>query len=687
MSPRLPMIEASAIPLLVLARQEEAAMLVNGALREQGLAVHCHWLSTPGALVEAAHLQPELLLLFAEDGIAEATDIARLRDQYCPGVPLVCVRAHLAEPLLLADLKAGAQDTITATARARLQHVCSRELKAFRLQRALTNTVSSARASQRQLQALVAGSADAIAIVQEGIVVEANPAWLDLVLRSLESVVGTPAMDLFTPESHPALRGALVACQQGRWEDHTLRAVATLGNGETLALELELAPTAFEGEPAVQLSVPAAERDAAEVAHSLTSVLDSDPGTGVLHRQAFVDRLRERAATPPAGGVRHLAFVRPDAFEDAIAQVGPLVAEDLVVHLGRLVRESLTSSDLCGRLGGAGFMVLLERGTTRDVETWAEHLLQRIANEAFSAGERSVTMTASIGLGTLHSTVKDPSAPAADAVEATREARSKGGNRVVLLDRSDSETRELAYDQIWVKQIKAALLDHRFRLVQQPVSSLLGQEQGLFDVLIRMTDETGDEVLPSAFLPAAERNDLMKPIDRWVIGAAMAFCQQRRPDAVFVRLSRASVNDVTLLAWLQHQLAAMRVPPAQLCFQVTEEVASQHLEATRLLAEQLRNLGFRFALEHFGSTPAATRILAQVGADFVKIDGTLMQGLARSVPQQERVQQLVLSAREAGSATIAERVEDANTMAVLWQIGVGFVQGYLLNKPEEVVLG
>lgn len=681
------MIDTVAIPLLVFARQEEAATFINSALREQGLAVHCHWLPTAGALVEAARLQPELLLLFAEDGLAEPAEIARLRDQHCPGVPLVCVRAHLAEPLLLADLKAGAQDTVTASGRARLQHVCSRELKAFRLQRALTNTVSSARASQRQLHAFVAGSADAIAIVQEGIVVEANPAWLDLVLRSLESVVGTPAMDLFMPESHPSLRGALVASQQGRWEDHTLNAVARLGNGDSLRLELELAPTSFEGEPAVQLSVPAAGRDAAEVAHTLTSVLDSDPGTGLLHRQAFVERLNERAATPPAGGVRHLALIRPDGFEEAIAQVGPFVAEELVVHLGRLVRESLTSTDLCGRLGGAGFMVLLERGTTRDVETWAEHLLQSIANEAFSAGDRSVSMTVSIGIGILHSSVKDPSAPAADAVEAARQARNKGGNRLLLLDRSDSETRELAYDEIWVKQIKAALLDNRFRLVQQPVASLLGKEQGLYDVLIRMTDETGDEVLPSAFLPAAERNDLTKPIDRWVIGAAMAFCQQRRPDAVFVRLSRASVNDATLMSWLQNQLAAMRVPPSQLCFQVTEEVAGQYLEATRMLAENLRQLGFRFALEHFGSTAAATRILAQVGADFVKIDGTLMQGLAQSVPQQDKVQQLVLAAREAGSATIAERVEDANTMAVLWQIGVGFMQGYLLNKPEEVVLG
>lgn len=681
------MIDPVAIPVVVLARSAESAALVNAALRETGLAVHCHWLPPATAPAEAAALHPELVVLFVEPELPGVTDIAALRSQHCPGVPLIVVRPTLVETEMLQDLADGAQDTVTTATRARLQHACRRELEGFRLRRSLANTVSSARASQRQLRAMVAGSADAIAVVQEGIVVEANPAWLDLVLRSTESVVGLPAMDLFAADSQTALRGALVACQQGRWEGHALRAAVRLGNGESQVIELELAPTAYDGEPAVQLSVPAAGRDDAEVAHVLTSVLESDPGTGVLHRQAFVDRLRERALHPPVGGVRHLAFIRPDAFEEAIAQVGPLVAEELVVRLGQLVRESLTSHDLCGRLGGAGFMVLIERGTTRDVEVWAEHLLQRVGAEAFRAGDRSVTLTVSIGLGQLHRSVRDPAPAAADAVEAARQARAKGGNRFVHLDRSDSETRELAYDEVWVRQVKAALLENRFRLVQQPIASLLGEEQGLYDVLVRMVDEKGHEVLPSAFLPAAARNELMKPIDRWVIGAAVAFCAHRHPETVFVRLSKDSLTDTTLVPWLLQQAMTARVLPAQLCFQVDEAVAAQYLEATRQMAEALRAAGFRFALEHFGSTPGATRILAQVGADFVKIDGTLMQGLASNHRQQEKVQQLVVAARDAGSATIAERVEDANTMAMLWQFGVGFVQGYLLNKPEEVILG
>ncbi len=682
------MTDFPAISVLMLTRHEEAVAGVNSALRDVGLAVHCHWIHSSSELAAALRqVQPELLLFFAEEGLAEITAIIAARDEQAPGVPVVCVRHTLTEALLLEDLTAGAQDTLSYTARGRLQQVCARELKAFRLQRALASTVTSARESQRQLQVLVQGSADAIALVQEGIVVEANAAWLALFNTTAAAIVSAPVMDWFDHACHAAMRGALVACEQGRWEGHTLKTVARVGTDRTLPMDLELASTRFEDAPAVRLSVTAPRQDANELEQRLQLALETDPSTGVLLRQPFVERLRHRLLTSPPGGVRYLAFVRPDRFGEAVAVVGPLVAEELIGPLGSLIRETLAPGDLCGRLSGTGFMVLLERGTARDVEIWAEQLLSQIAARIFHAGERSVSLTASAGLGVVHGGNHDPAGPAADAVEANRQARTAGGNRVLLIDRSDSETRVQSYDQVWVQHIKAALVDNRFRLVQQPVASLLGEDKGMFDVLMRMLDEQGHEVLPSEFMPAAERNDLMKSIDRWVIGASMAFCVKRSPQTVFVRLSLDSVNDATLPAWLQQQLTLHGINPAQLCFQITEAVAGQYLDATKALADTLRTHGFRFALEHFGTTPAAIQILNHLGADFVKIDGTLMQGLASSVEQQDKVQALVQAARINQAATIAERVGDANTMAVLWQLGIQFIQGYLLHKPEEVILG
>ena len=188
-------------------------------------------------------------------------------------------------------------------------------------------------------------------------------------------------------------------------------------------------------------------------------------------------------------------------------------------------------------------------------------------------------------------------------------------------------------------------MENRFRLMQQPIASLLGEDRGMFDVLVRMVDEQGQEVLPSEFMAAAERNDLMKNIDRWVIGASMTFCASRPVKQLFVRLSKDSVRDKSLLPWLQNQLKATRVDPQRIAFQVSEQVATEYLADTTDLAAGLRRDGFRFALEHFGTGRDPRRLLAHLPVDYIKVDGTLMQGLAVDQDLQQRVRDLVDQAK------------------------------------------
>ncbi len=120
----------------------------------------------------------------------------------------------------------------------------------------------------------------------------------------------------------------------------------------------------------------------------------------------------------------------------------------------------------------------------------------------------------------------------------TSVAASKVAASSTSVDKSDTDTRVQAYDEVWVKHIKAALMENRFRLVQQPIASLHGDDRGMFDVLVRMVDAQGKEVLPSEFMPAAERNDLLKKIDRWVVGASSRSARARKPSCLFVRLSK-----------------------------------------------------------------------------------------------------------------------------------------------------
>ncbi len=137
-------------------------------------------------------------------------------------------------------------------------------------------------------------------------------------------------------------------------------------------------------------------------------------------------------------------------------------------------------------------------------------------------------------------------------------ASRQGGNQVLTSGQADVDNRVQSYDQVWVKHIKAALMENRFRLAQQPVASLQGDDPQMCDVLVRMVDPQGKEVLPAEFMAAAERNDLLKNIDRWVVGASLSFAAQRRPTCLFVRLSKDTARDATLrrLAGWTHPLDA-----------------------------------------------------------------------------------------------------------------------------------
>jgi diguanylate cyclase (GGDEF)-like protein/PAS domain S-box-containing protein len=611
----------------------------------------------------------------------------KIRNQFGPEVPVLIVRTRVDEDVIAEAMRVGAQDVVSLGNRNRLQSVVTRELRAFRLERALNATLNSAREYKQQLQTFMAGSADAIAHVADGIVVDANPAWLELFgFSDADSLVGQPLMDLFDEDRQAALKGALVATMQGKWSDHALRMNAQLADGSVLALELTLERSEFDGEPCVRVCVPAHKDNAQAITERLQDAVRTDPSTGFLHRNYFIDAARARLQQPARGGVRYIAYLKPDKFGAVQSDIGIMASEDFLVAFAELLRDQLQPNDIAGRFGGNSFAVLLERGNARDVETWAENVVKKIGAHTFEVADKTLSATCTVGLGMLPATNPDLGSALSDASAANRRGRDQGGNQFYVVDKSDTDTRVQAYDKIWVKHIKSALMENRFRLVQQPIASLQGDDKGMFDVLVRMLDEQQKEVLPSEFMQAAERNDLLKNIDRWVIGASMSFCAARKPNCIFVRLSKDTVIDRSLATWLGNQLKASKVDPARICFQVTEETAAKHITQTREMISALKPMGFRLALEHLGAGRDPVSLVQNLAVDFVKIDGSLMQGLASDPILQQKVKGLVDAAKRKKIETIAERVEDANTMAVLWQLGVEFIQGYFVNAPEEVVL-
>jgi multidomain signaling protein FimX len=675
------------VPLIVLSGREDDVELVNRSLRDGGHPVRCHWVTKVDALASAIDdYSPELLCFFPDSLSAPIREIAKIKQKAAGTVPLVVVSSAAQETDIAEALLAGAQDLVSLGQTERLRSVAERELRAFRLERALNETLFSANQYKQQLKAFMAGSVDAIAHVQEGILVDANQAWADLLgHESADALLGAPLMDLFDAASKAALKGALVACGRGQWSGESIKVVATTSAGGKLPIALQLEATSVDGDPAVKLSVSRPPTETREPEELVEQAVHKDATTGFYHRRRFLEILTDRLDVSADRGVRVLAYIRPDKFRQIEEQIGPLASEDVLAQIAEQLRELTQPHDLYGRFGGQIFTLFLERGTLRDVEAWAHNALARIAGRIFESAHNTLAVTCTIGLAEVGPTTERLDALIAEARRSAQLGRENGGNRVVLQQTSDQSTRVQRFDEIWVQQIKTALMENRFRLAHLPVASLIGEQKVMYDTVLRMIDLQGDEVAATEFIPAASRNRLMRAIDRWVIGASLAFCAKTPLDCVFIKLSAESIIDKTLLDWLTKAVGSSGVAPHLLCFQVNEENATQYLTQTQTLAENLRSLGYRFAIENFGVGRDSGRILTQTPMNFLKVDGSLMQGIATDAALQEKVRVFVAAAARREIPTIAERVEDANTMAVLFQLGVAYMQGHYVHEPEVVL--
>ncbi|MEM9058083.1 MAG: diguanylate cyclase, partial [Pseudomonadota bacterium] len=549
--------DLGAIPVIVASRRQDEVEAVSRTLRNAGMAAHCRWVSQSKDLAAAfQEVEADLLVVFTDDSLPLDLMI-KLRDSRAADVSTIVVQDDAGEAAIGEAMQRGAQDLVSMDSVNRLQAVARREIVATRRARELKRAEVSADQVRDALENMVAESPDAMLHVQEGIIVAVNPAWLELFgYADADGLLGTPVMDLFDAESQTAIKGALVACAEGKWTDHTLKSRVTSSDGSTLTVETTLEAAVLNDEPAVRIEMQATTDRAEELEERLSHVTERHPMTGFFRRQRFLESLRERLSEETKGGVVVLAYVKPDNFTAVRDQVGPIESDDLLLQFAHILEEIAKPNDVYGQFGGDMFMVLLARGAMRDAEAWAENLRARTAKSVFEAAGKSLAVTCTIGLAQYDSAKDDLSTLVIAAQKANLRGRETGGDRVVVQEREAQQQAKQADDQVPLQAIKQALMADSFRLVFQPVASLQGKSQHMFDVLVRMLDENNREVLPGQFLPVAARHGLMKNIDRWVIANAIGFCAEQNPTHLFIRLSSESLPDTTLAPWLAQQIAA-----------------------------------------------------------------------------------------------------------------------------------
>ncbi len=424
--------------------------------------------------------------------------------------------------------------------------------------------------------------------------------------------------------------------------------------------------------------------------HQLAYQAEHDSLTGLFNRRYFQQELERLVARVARSGAScALFYIDLDQFKYINDTLGHAAGDRLLVEVSRLLQSHLREGDLCARFGGDEFTVLLynvDMDNTLRVAEYLRSLLE--AYKFFDAGS-VYTVTASLGIAMIDNNILTADECMVQADMAANVAKSRGRNQAYLHNPLDGGKAGMAADMGWAARVRQTLEQDRFHFMYQPIMSLADDQSHDYEVLVRMRCDDGHIVLPGGFLPAAERFGLINSVDRWVVSKAIMELARLHETGCKVgfsiNLSGRAFEDATLLPLVRDLLRDTALNPARITFEITETAAIANLAAAIHFISELKDIGCHFALDDFGAGFSSFIYLKHLPVDKLKIDGSFVQGLVDGLVDQAMVQSMNQVAHALGKITIAEFVENQQTLDLLKQYGVDFVQGYHVGRPAPVL--
>ncbi|HEV7504172.1 MAG TPA: EAL domain-containing protein [Thermoanaerobaculia bacterium] len=419
-----------------------------------------------------------------------------------------------------------------------------------------------------------------------------------------------------------------------------------------------------------------------------------DALTGLINRREFEVRL-EKAIHSARGDRRHhvLLYLDLDEFKLVNDTCGHLVGDEMLKQITALLRSRVRRSDTLARLGGDEFGILLEDCPLDHSRQIAEEMRRTVREFRFCWREQIFEVGVSIGLVPINDDSGDLAHVMSGADAACYVAKDSGRNRVHEYETDDTLVAERYGEMQWIHRIHAAFEDRRFRLFYQliqPLKTGNGHEL-LCEVFIRMLDERGKVIAPSAFIAAAERYHLMTSIDRWVVKTALrALAEAQRgelsdPMLFAINLSGQSIGDEAFLAFVLEELESSGVDSRRICFEITETAAISKLDSAIRFIRIVKSKGCRFILDDFGSGLSSFAYLRDLQVEFLKIDGEFVQNMMEDRVKRAMVESINQIGHVMGLITIAEWVENRETLDALTEMGIDYAQGYWLCRPQPLV--
>lgn len=473
------------------------------------------------------------------------------------------------------------------------------------------------------------------------------------------------------------------------------RALASISDLQVPIRELAKGNLAVEFKPAghreISEIVEALEKTAAALAERdarLLELANHDGLTGLYNRRRFVEELKSELAS--FGGSRRtsaLFFIDLDRFKYINDSCGHPAGDRLIRRVAEELKRSVDEDDTVARFGGDEFVVLLKHTTATAAGAIADTVLKNIRRLAHFESERVFHVHCSIGIAMIDGSNLNHDDLVAKADIACHEAKAAGRNRVAFFEVSDERQTRTSADVGWMNKLRQALDEDGFELRFQPINRIDTGVTTHHEVLIRLRDDAGRLVSPDAFLPSAIRFGLMSEIDFWIIRraaqASAAFEDRRKVLQLSINLSANAFEADDLADYVAATFSEFGVDPAHIVFEITESLAIRRPGNVERQIDKLRKLGCKLALDDFGTGYSSFSYLQKLPFDFIKIDGVFVQDILNNPVDQKMIRMIAEIGAEAKMQTIAEYVQDGESLALLAELGVDLVQGYFVGRPAR----
>jgi diguanylate cyclase (GGDEF)-like protein/PAS domain S-box-containing protein len=419
-----------------------------------------------------------------------------------------------------------------------------------------------------------------------------------------------------------------------------------------------------------------------------------DALTGLVNRREFEGRLEEAIDSGHRGDGQHvLCYLDLDRFKVVNDTSGHLAGDSMLREVAKVLRDAVRDSDTVARLGGDEFGMLLIGCPLEKARQIADDVCRAVGDYRFVWKDKIFNIGVSIGLVEISRESGTLEELFAAADSACYVAKKQGSGRVAVYSARDEALARHTGEIQWLQKLQSALKENRFQLYHQPIVPAYGQDGGgpAMEVFVRLQDEAGHEVPPSEFVRAAERYRLMSLVDRWVVQTTLAALGRGAIPipanrSVAINVSGQTLGDVQFLEFVVECLDSTGVTPSQVCFEITETAVVANLDHARRFVGVLHGMGCQFALDDFGSGVGSFSNLKNLPMDYLKIDGSFMRNLARDSVNQAMVTAMIKLARTLNFKVIAEQVEDEAGLEAARRMGVDYIQGYVVGRPQLLSL-